>query len=460
MCSRFSRRLLTLVAFGGAGGLSAASGPGIIAVGSAITWGGTNAPDTFSQSTTFSSTPVQVDNGSLTIWQQQVPTGSNGEWDIFYMKTTNGGPLAGNLGGYWEILIDFTLTAAAYFDHVFMQWQVNGSPVSPLSNGVGTICCAVTSTPLSNILPGPAYYNSGFSVGYPAGQFSKTYGSKWQQVYATPYTIVGNGGINPSSANGFVFALHWTLQAPPNITSVISAGQFGAFQNFGPGSWIEIYGTNLGEISQQWANSDFNGLAAPTKVGGTSVTIGGQAAYVGYVSPDQINAQVPGGLSPGSQSLVVTTEAGSSMPFPGTVVASQPGLLAPPAFTIGATPYVAALFADGAFVLAPGAISGITSRRAKPGDTIMLYGVDFGQVNQGIPPGQIAQGQTSLAAPLSMSISGSPATLRYQGLAPGFVGLYQFNVVVPSIAASDAAPLTFTLGGVAGTQKLFLAIGN
>src|ERR1700757_2518880 len=103
MRSALSRELLALLAFGGAGALSAQSGPGIIAVGSAITWGGQNVPDTFSQNTTFSSTPVQVDNGAVTIWQQQVPTGSNGEWDIFYMKTTNGGPLAGNISAYWDI---------------------------------------------------------------------------------------------------------------------------------------------------------------------------------------------------------------------------------------------------------------------------------------------------------------------------------------------------------------------
>ena len=68
------------------------SGPGIIAIGSPLTFGGTNAPDTYSANTTFGPTPVPVDNGAVTIWQQQVPTGSNGEWDIFYIKITNGGP--------------------------------------------------------------------------------------------------------------------------------------------------------------------------------------------------------------------------------------------------------------------------------------------------------------------------------------------------------------------------------
>jgi uncharacterized protein (TIGR03437 family) len=40
------------------------------------------------------------------------------------------------------------------------------------------------------------------------------------------------------------------------------------------------------------------------------------------------------------------------------------------------------------------------------------------------------------------------------------VGLYQFNVVIPNIAASNTAPLTFSLNGVSGTQTLAIAVGN
>ena len=425
---------------------------GIIAIGSPLTWSGTNAPDTFTVNTTFSSTPVTVDNGAVSIWQQQVPTGSNGEWDIFYMKTTNGGPLAGNINAYWSISIDFTFTAPVYSDGVVTQWMVNGTPVSPITNGIGSICCAETSNP---ILPGPAYFDKGNGP-EPAGLYTN-----WQEIYVQPYSLVSNGGIDPSAANEFVFALHFTLQEMPVITSVISASQFGAFPTFGSGSWIEIYGTNLGDYTQEWAISNFNGLIAPMTVGGTSVTVAGQPAFVYYVSPTQLNVQVAGGLGTGSQSVIVTTEAGSSAPFSVTMDAVQPGLLAPSTFDIGGTQYAVALFSDGVtYVLPPGAISGVASQLAKPGDTITLYGIGFGEVNQGIPPGQIAQGQTSLAAPFAVSIGGMPATVTYAGLAPTYVGLYQFDVVVPSVGASNSAPVTFTLGGVSGTQKLFLAIGN
>jgi uncharacterized protein (TIGR03437 family) len=49
----------------------------------------------------------------------------------------------------------------------------------------------------------------------------------------------------------------------------------------------------------------------------------------------------------------------------------------------------------------------------------------------------------------------------YQGLATGAIGLYQFNVVVPSsIANSDAVPLTFNVGGNTGSQTLYTAVHN
>ena len=193
-----------------------------------------------------------------------MPTGSNSEWDIFYMQTTNG-PRAGNINANWNILMNFTLSAPVVFDAVAMQWGVNFTPVSPLTNGIGTICCASLSNP---ILPGTAYYNQGFSVPYQAGVFATTTGTNWQQVFADPYSLDQNGGINPATANTFTFALHFTLQpAAPTVTSVISASQYGAFPTFGPGSWIEIYGTNFAIGPATWGNSDFSGLNAPTKLG-------------------------------------------------------------------------------------------------------------------------------------------------------------------------------------------------
>jgi uncharacterized protein (TIGR03437 family) len=48
--------------------------------------------------------------------------------------------------------------------------------------------------------------------------------------------------------------------------------------------------------------------------------------------------------------------------------------------------------------------------------------------------------------------------LAYYGLSPGLVGVYQFDVVVPAIPDNDLVPVTFKLGGVAGTQVLYTAV--
>jgi hypothetical protein len=82
-----------------------------------------------------------VDGGAVSIWETQVATGATGEWDVFNMTITSGGPLANNIGAYWDITIDYVLSAPVYFDATALQWTVNGVPVSPLTNGIDSICC-------------------------------------------------------------------------------------------------------------------------------------------------------------------------------------------------------------------------------------------------------------------------------------------------------------------------------
>jgi uncharacterized protein (TIGR03437 family) len=249
----------------------------------------------------------------------------------------------------------------------------------------------------------------------------------------------------------------------PAISSggIVSAGAFGGFTAVAPGSWIEIYGTGLAADSRSWTGADFTGVNAPTSLDGTSVTIGGQNAFIDYISPTQVNAQVPSNAGTGAQPVIVKTAAGASAALTLTVNLEEPGLLAPASFKVNGTQYAAALFSDGAtFVLPTGAIAGVASRPAKPGDVITLYGVGFGAVTPNIPAGQVVQQSNTLLAPVQILFGQVPGTVKFDGLAPSAVGLYQFNVVVPNVAASNAVPLTFALAGVAGTQTLYIAVQN
>ena len=247
----------------------------------------------------------------------------------------------------------------------------------------------------------------------------------------------------------------------PSVNSggVVSASSFGAFTSIAPGSWIEIYGSSLSFDARSWGGADFNGNNAPTNLDGTTVTIGGQSAFVNYISGGQVNVQVPSNAPTGQQQLVVTTPAGSSSTLNVTVNATQPGLFAPAAFNVGGTQYAGAVLANTTtYTFPPGSVQGITSQRVSAGQTITFYGVGFGSVTPNIPAGQIAQATNTLTAPVTFSIGGAPATVSYQGLAPSFVGLYQFNVVVPSVAASDKVPVTFTQNGTQGTQTMYIAV--
>ncbi len=248
----------------------------------------------------------------------------------------------------------------------------------------------------------------------------------------------------------------------PTITTVISAGAYGGFSAVAPGSWVEIYGSNLAPDTRQWAGSDFNGNNAPTSLDGVEVTIGGQKAFIDYIasSPGQINAQLPSNISTGGMlPLIVNNGTLPSAPFNIAVNNTEPGLLAPSAFQIGGKQYVVALLPDGVtYILPTGAITGVLSRPAHPGETITLYGIGFGGVTPSIAAGLIETQTNQLAASLQILFGQTPATITYQGLAPGFVGLYQFDVVVPAVPDSDLVPLTFNLGGVAGSQTLYMAV--
>jgi len=82
------------------------------------------------------------------------------------------------------------------------------------------------------------------------------------------------------------------------------------------------------------------------------------------------------------------------------------------------------------------------SRQAHPGEAIVLLGIGFGAVTPDAPAGRIVSGLTQLVAPIAFSFGQTPVTPAYAGLMPssGAVGLYQFNLVAPSIPMTMPSP--------------------
>lgn len=270
------------------------------------------------------------------------------------------------------------------------------------------------------------------------------------------------GDLYISTTEGRVRLVTAPLPPAPAVDSggIVSASAFGGFTSVSPGSWIEIYGSNLASDMRSWDSSDFNGASAPTTLDGTSVSVGGQAAFIDFISPGQVNALIPSNVATGPQQITLKTAGGTTASVDITVNAVQPGLLATPSFKVGGVQYAVALFSDGTYVLPEGVIAGLASRPAKPGDEIVLYGVGFGPVTPNIPAGEVVSQSNALPSSFHMSLGGLPLTTAYAGLAPNYTGLYQFNITVPGTAATGAIPLTFAVDGVSGTQTLSIAIGN
>ena len=65
--------------------------------------------------------------------------------------------------------------------------------------------------------------------------------------------------------------------------------------------------TNLASASATWTGN------FPTSLGGTSVTINGKSASLWFVSPTQINLQVPNDMAMGTVPVVVSTASGNAL---------------------------------------------------------------------------------------------------------------------------------------------------
>ena len=191
------------------------------------------------------------------------------------------------------------------------------------------------------------------------------------------------------------------------------------------------------------------------------VRIGGKDAFIQLVSPGQINAVLPADLPLGNITIEVLVTRGpgntvTSEPVTMTLAAKAPYLLAPPAFSRGGKQHVVGVLPDGTFVGPPGLVSGANFRPARPGNRVVIYGIGFGPVTPEIPAGTVTISANALP-PTRVRIGGQEAIVEFAGLANGYVGLYQFNVVVPS-APGGEVKFEIIVDGQPTSQALYFTI--
>jgi uncharacterized protein (TIGR03437 family) len=207
--------------------------------------------------------------------------------------------------------------------------------------------------------------------------------------------------------------------ASPSVSSggVVNAASFApAPQNFvAPGSLVSIFGSQLISGSTTAAAA----LPLPVKLAGTSVLVNGSAIPLLYVSPGQINAQLPFDLPPGEPAtLQVSSVTSVSRAEPLRVEAAAPGIFA------------------------------ILAASRRPGDTISIFATGLGAVSPALPAGDAAplRPLSRTLATTTVSIAGQSAEVRFSGLAPLFAGLYQIDAVIPPGLLSGPAEVVIKMG--------------
>jgi uncharacterized protein (TIGR03437 family) len=240
-----------------------------------------------------------------------------------------------------------------------------------------------------------------------------------------------------ATAAGQTFAFSASARAVPAIASTSNAASANPGTAVAPGSYISIFGSALSDATDSSSTArlpmaiDFVIVSFDVPSAGISVP-----GHLTYVSPSQVNVQVPWELAgqPSAQVKVAVNYTN------GNVITLPLADFAPAFFEVSAGA-VAAL--DGNYK-AIGA-----SNPAVRGQSIALYVNGLGPVTNTPASGDPAS-STSLSQTTStptVTIGGATAPVSFSGLAPGFAGLYQINVTVPSTIGAGNQSLVVSIGG-------------
>jgi uncharacterized protein (TIGR03437 family) len=159
-------------------------------------------------------------------------------------------------------------------------------------------------------------------------------------------------------------------------------------------------------------------------------------AVAGFAGLEQINFQAPWELAgQPAASVVVENNGVASPPIQVTVLTAQPGV-----FTVDGTVGIFIHSGTGELVTA--------QNPATKGEILVAYLTGLGPVTNQPPTGFAA------GVPLSettntpvVTMGGVNATVKFSGLTPSLVGLYQINVEVPLLAPSGNLDVVVQVAG-------------
>jgi uncharacterized protein (TIGR03437 family) len=247
--------------------------------------------------------------------------------------------------------------------------------------------------------------------------------------------LADRSAIISLTTSGFT-VLPWTYDAatvPPALDHIVNSADF--TQPIAAGGLVSIFGSQLSSMPLAAASAPL-----PTTLADSCLTVNGLVVPMIYVSPTQVNAQIPFQMS-GNADIVLKTPGGSSDALRTTVLPTAPAVFL--SGTAGTVTGIPVIFRGGDLVT--------PSNPIHPGDHISIYLTGMGQT---IP--QVSSGAPAPSDPLSLvlvqptvALGGVALPIEYAGLTPGSVGVYQINVAIPvkGLPAGVEVPLNISQGG-------------
>jgi len=238
--------------------------------------------------------------------------------------------------------------------------------------------------------------------------------------------------------------LPWTYAsavAPPTITSIASAAD--GRSPVAPGGLISLFGSQLSPT-----NLATSQIPLPTALANSCLTVNGQPMPLIFVSPSQINAQMPT-EAVGDVTVVVHTPGGVSGNYNLTSLPTAPAVFM--SGTAGPETNIPTVIRTDNNLLVT------DSNPVHRSDALTIYFTGCGTTSPAVPDGQPSPGSPlamTVAAP-TVQLGGMNMSVSFSGLAPGQVGVCQINATVPSNTPEGlSVPLVISQGGAVQTISL------
>lgn len=259
-------------------------------------------------------------------------------------------------------------------------------------------------------------------------------------TYNIPTTATpGASNVTLTNAGGFTTMVGGVVitNNPLVATPLREGAGFGT--TLAPGAFVSIFSAANQDLAL--SSNGAQAVPLPTTLSGISVMVNNRFAPLFFAGPGQINALIPfetTGSTANVQVFAGPDAAGNSVSVP--LSPTAPGIFA---LNQAGSGQGAIQNPNGSFAAPVGSVPGQQAAPAARGGVIIIYASGLGRVTPQLPSGLPAgiNGSTipTLVNPPTVRIGGVASTVEFAGLAPGFVGLYQVNVRVPSNAQTGNA---------------------